>query len=63
MQLLSEGFEENAEGIDDDGSIAQTKTDSCNYNNPPAVEKLRMLAGPRLVQDDWLTEMRVFVPG
>jgi hypothetical protein len=62
MQLLSEGFDENAKGIDDDGGIAKTKTDSRNYDNPPAVEKLRMLAGPRLVQDGWHTEIRVFVP-
>jgi len=62
MQLLREWFDEKAKGINDNGSIAKTKTDSSNYDNPPAVEKLRMLASPRLVQDGWLTEARVFAP-
>src|ERR1700730_3890722 len=61
MQVLREGLNENAKRIDDDGGIAKTKTDSSNYDNPPAVEKLRILAHPRLLHAGWLTEIRVLM--
>ena len=57
MQVLREGFNENAKRIDDDGSIAKTKTDCSDYYNPPAVEKLRMLHAGRLTE----MRMRIFV--
>jgi hypothetical protein len=44
--------------INDDGGVAKTKTDSSNYDNPPTIEKLRVLARPRLLHAGWLIEMR-----
>ncbi len=58
MKLLSQWFDENAKRIDDDGGIAKTKTDSSNYDNPPTIEELRVLARPGLHHASWLIEMR-----
>jgi hypothetical protein len=58
MKLLTQWFDENAKRIDDDGGIAKTKTDSSNYDNPPTIEKLRVLARPGLLHAGWLIEIR-----
>ena len=51
-----EGFDEKAKRVDDYGGIAKTKTDSSNYDNPPAMEKLRVLVRSRLLHAGWLIE-------